>query len=517
MTQWNDLVAAALVGTGRTPFAVTGGTTPLDATLAPLAERPPEQQLLAAAGAVGLWRHVGAQPTGAALPLPAPAPADEAPECPPAAAALLGRMLHGDSPDLLAEWLAVLKVRGYALPPRWLPELLDVAETKPAIVRSVREALGARGRWLAAQNPRWSILLETLDPAEWDTLESRARFRLIEHLRETEPQRAPELLANAWAKESADARAFFLEMFREGLSPADEPFLESTLDDRSKKVRALAAELLTLLPGSALVRRMTESANEYLTLARDPQGQPTLKVKLPKQCDDLMFHDGIVETPPKGTGKRAWWLSQILSAVPPAHWSAAWNLAPAALIQLADAAGDPPGDHAELLLSAWAAAAARSRDAAWADALLQRWGQKRNFSCGEHLATLMQLVAPARITEWLETRLYWFQGQIHDEEKVEDDFGMLDLLEAYPGPWNDALSRAVVDTARTLAAKPMRGPSPLWRWAAALPDFAHKFPSALAPEAARDWPETAYWRSNVEKFQAILHFRWEISKVMSNE
>lgn len=517
MTHWNDLVAAALVGTTRAPFAVTGGATPLDVTLAPLAERPPEQQLLAAAGAVGLWRHVGAQPTGDALPLPVPAPADDVPKCPPAAAALLGRMLHGDSPDLLPEWLALLKACGYALPHRWLPEVLNLAQTRPALAHAIRDALGARGRWLAAQDPGWDFLVETPDPAEWDALESGPRFRLIEHLRETEPQRAVELLAAAWAQESADARALFMEMLCTGLSPADEPFLEAALDDRSKKVRALAADLLARLPGSALVRRMTERAEKYLTLARDPQGQPTLKVKLPKECDEALAHDGVIADPPKGTGKRVWWLSQILAAVSPAHWSAAWHLTPAALIALADAAGDPPGDHAELLLAAWAAAAARHRDAAWADALLQRWSQKRNFSLGESMATLVQLIAPARMTAWLETRLRWFHEKVRDAEKVEDDFGMLDLLEAFPGPWSETLSRAFVATARTLAGKPLRGPSPLWRWAADLSEFAHKLAPALAPEATRDWPEAAHWRSSIEKFQAILHFRWEISRVMCDD
>ena len=48
----------------------------------------------------------------------------------------------------------------------------------------------------------------------------------------------------------------FLDSLRTGLGPQDEPFLEQALADRSRNVRAVAAELLSALPGSALAARM---------------------------------------------------------------------------------------------------------------------------------------------------------------------------------------------------------------------------------------------------------------------
>ena len=63
-------------------------------------------------------------------------------------------------------------------------------------------------------------------------------------------------------------------------------------------------------------------------------------------------------------GRRQWWLLQMIGGVPPAHWSRAWDLAPAACIVVAR------DEFADVLIEGWHRAAGRTPDAAWVAALL---------------------------------------------------------------------------------------------------------------------------------------------------
>ncbi len=100
---------------------------------------------------------------------------------------------------------------------------------------------------------------------------------LLTALRARHPALARDLLAGTWTTERAEDRLMFLDSLRTGLQPADEPFLEQALSDRSRNVLATAAELLSSLPDSALAGRM--AARAAACVAVDPtQGEPTIVV-----------------------------------------------------------------------------------------------------------------------------------------------------------------------------------------------------------------------------------------------
>ncbi|GAA3088121.1 hypothetical protein GCM10020254_35890 [Streptomyces goshikiensis] len=183
------------------------------------------------------------------------------------------------------------------------------------------------------------------------------RVALLGAVRAQEPAGATRLLATTWATERAEDRLMFLDSLRVGLSEGDEPFLEAALGDRSRNVRATAAELLSALPGSALAGRMAERALACV----GPEG-----VVPPAECDAGMLRDGVVKRPPAGRGERAWWLGQLVEAAPLSRWRERFGgLGPAEILARPTAEG-----WAEEFHAAWCRAAVRQRDPEWSKALL---------------------------------------------------------------------------------------------------------------------------------------------------
>ena len=314
---WPELVSVALLGTERRePPAFA------DQVLAGLAGRGgAEDRLLSAAGSLAVFRRAGrlARP---APPLPEPAPAETLPACGPAAAARLSLLLD-DHRALLPEWLRAVGQRGLRVPAERLPDLLEAATANQALRGDVEAVLGERGRWLAAQAPRWGWAAplpgaEAEREALWLAGPRPQRRRLFAMLRRTRPDEARQLLERGWSREEAADRAWFTAAFGEGLAPADEPLLESALDDRRQEVRAAAGRLLARLPGSAFARRMTERTVPLVRV----EGGAWLRVTLPDELGESAARDGIIRRPPRGTGERAWWLLQLVASTPLSAWDA---------------------------------------------------------------------------------------------------------------------------------------------------------------------------------------------------
>ncbi|WP_344025706.1 DUF5691 domain-containing protein, partial [Streptomyces luteireticuli] len=380
---------------------------------------------------------------------PGPAPADPRPQLPDAARRRLAGMLDDragpadgrraagpDLLELLPQWLAAAGRHGYRAPDELLPGLLDAARARTDLRPGALALAGPRGLWLARLNPQWAYALRTPaagDPAPgdgqrvWREGLFAERTAVLAAMRGYAPAAARELLAGTWATERAEDRAAFLRTLREGLSPADEPFLERALDDRARDVRALAAELLASLPGSALAARMTERARSCVT----PEGG-LIVVEAPDECDAAMRRDGISPDPPSGHGRRSWWLGRIVEATPLAFWPARLGVAGAAgAVALPVADGRRADLHA-----AWCRAAVRSRDAEWARALLgpATAPPAPDGSPGCDPARLLSVLPAPERAVWA-ARFVAAHG-------LSDAFRLLAVCEA---PWARSLGRAVVD------------------------------------------------------------------------
>ena len=97
---------------------------------------------------------------------PAPEPDDPAPAetlaVAPSGAVQLLELLVTQGPVggasrgvLTVHWFDTAAAAGRVVPPRLLPQVLDLATTS-AVRRAARAVVGERGRWLAARNPDWS-------------------------------------------------------------------------------------------------------------------------------------------------------------------------------------------------------------------------------------------------------------------------------------------------------------------------------------------------------------------------
>jgi hypothetical protein len=205
-------------------------------------------------------------------------------------------------------------------------------------------------------------------PDAWEHGSRAARLGFFASLRKRDPAAARALVEPGFAKETPEDRAELIARFAVGLSDADEPFLEAALDDRRKEVRLAAARVLACLPTSRLGARMAARAKALVRAGH---------VKLPEMPDAAGQRDGLELTPARGEGPRAFYLRQLLAATPLATWGA-----PGPAL-----AAVGKSEWREVVVLGWALAAARQRDAAWAEALLGVTLQ---------VPELLGIVAPAR-------------------------------------------------------------------------------------------------------------------------
>ncbi|WP_369248672.1 DUF5691 domain-containing protein [Streptomyces sp. R41] len=446
---WEELVTVALLGTERRtpPGWVPGREAPV--------------ALLDAAAVETLRRRAGVRPAPAAA-RPEPAARDPRPALPPAAARRLVMLLadrpgtggggrRGAAPDLmelLPQWLTLANARGFAAPPETLPALLDAARGRTDLRPAALAFAGPRALWLARLNQEWRFALRSSpgggaalpgpEDAErvqqlWQEGLFAERVALLSAIRAKDPAAARDLLATTWATERAEDRLMFLDSLRSGLCPADEPFLERALADRSRNVRATAAELLSALPGSALAARMAARAGSCVSVDRT-EATPTIVVEAPHECDAGMERDGVVAKAPAGRGERSWWLGQLVEAAPLATWPERFGgRTPEEIVALPVA-----DDWRAELHAAWCRAAVRQRDPGWSRALLGAPSAPEAGGPGAvSLAERSKLLATLGAGE----RAEWVAGFIGTHGLSE----AFQLLGVCAVPWAGALGRAVVD------------------------------------------------------------------------
>ncbi|RDS62902.1 DUF5691 domain-containing protein [Streptomyces sp. M7] len=514
---WEELVTTALLGTDRRtlPGCPPGQEAPV--------------ALLDLAAVETVRRRAGLRPARAAE-RPQPAPEDPRPALPPAAARRLALLLadrpgagsgrRGSAPDLmelLPQWLAAANERGFAPPPQALPALLDAARGRTDLRPAALTFAGPRAMWLARLNPDWRFALRTApgggpaqpaleDPAQVERLWQEGLFAervaLLAAIRAREPSAARELLATTWATERAEDRLMFLDSLRNGLGPEDESFLEQALGDRSRNVRATAAELLSALPGSALAARMAVRAGACVAV--DHTGDaPTLTVEAPHECDAAMERDGVVAKAPPGRGERSWWFGQLVEAAPLGTWPGRLGgRTPEEIVAL------PVGDDWQgELHAAWCRAAVRQRDAEWARALL---GSPAAPEAGGPGA--VSLAERAKLLATLEAgeRAEWVAGFIATHGLSE----AFQLLGVCAVPWGGPLGRAVVDAlniARDAGSYP-------WSFSGVMglaercldPSKAGRLDGLLAiPDEPEDASPgaTGYWAESFQRLVTTLRLR----------
>ncbi|EHK81278.1 DUF5691 domain-containing protein [Rhodococcus pyridinivorans] len=345
-----SLTAAALLGTARS--APEFGALHTAGAAGELAGDP-AATLLAAAALEATFLTAATVPV--IRELPSPAPDDDRPVLPGAAAERLRALLAVRSP-LLDEWFEVAaRLRASH---DIVVDLLIVATTD-AVHRDRLIALtGARGRWVAARHPEWADLLppDPLDDTPWHVGPPARRRRWFEVLRAHDPAAATATLAASWGAQTAAQRAELVALLAVGLGPHDEDLLERALDDRSRKVRAVALDLLPRLPDSAFARRMTERVRQWLLVDGS-----TVTLAVPERPDESALRDGLSDGPARDL------LVAAVAAAPLSVWRE--HVGDGVLPEF-----DVDDALRTALTDAWGRAAVRQRDSGWAAALLRRDG-----------------------------------------------------------------------------------------------------------------------------------------------
>ena len=435
--------ASALVGIDRRPPPAPSADDPIGRAFVGLDAREPPSRLLAIAAAASLYGRAGRKPAIDASPPPELCPPETRPECSEPQVNRLRTMLRGEHSECLPEWMKLLSASGRRLPFDAIVEVLGRNELQNDPADALRTILGVRGCWLAAKNPKWrkhAGVQESAAPASvWETGAIHERMAALESLRGTDPGRARTGrldLQGGFGGPSREVR----RRLRRGLSMEDERFLEAALDDRSKEVRRQAAELLRSLPESRLCLRMLERARAAL---RWEGG--TLVVEPPASCDKATIRDGAEPKPEANLqlGERAWWLREVVSAVPTKAIATMLGVTAAEVVE-----ANRGGEWEGALWTAWTISALRQRDPEWAEPLLEaRPGKTHPLWFPQQEQDLLAVFSPERRDDYLVRRLRAESGPLRSSHPA---FGSVSSVTS---PVGMAPARELLRRVRPLVAE----------------------------------------------------------------
>ena len=509
-------MAIALAGTSRQEHITFTTGTPVDALLAKLPEGEAERTFLLEAGAWAVYRQAGARAQQAGE-VPAPAIAETLRECSAGAALLISRLLAGEQDALLPEALAHLRQQGLRLPFRLLPLALNTTnkETRTALF----PLLGERGHWLSQFNQSWKwvnnylaseqVGLPTDAESIWQEGTLGQRVEILRRQRAIDPGKAREWLAAVWKQEKAEARADLLDTLEVGLQTDDEPFLEKALDDRAGGVRSTAANLLSLLPGSAFSERMRQRGQILLQMING-----RVRIELPAELEQAWQRDGIAENPPRNLSKRGWWLIQTLAAIEPTFWETRLGATPARLLDLL-----PSDDVWRLqVIEGWSKAARKFQAVSWLEPLwfwwdehykeaVEQW-QLTEYSYSEQLMQHM----PGEMAERIMLNLI---------KRPDADQTAWSLLSKISTPWSSAFAQTYLRYFRENCTREKieqeNFNSYVNPWLVNASVAAQALPISCLAEAAQAWdlPEDGKWQvqyaiQRIEAFREIIHTRQKI-------
>ena len=398
-------------------------------------------------------------------------PPDDRPLAPGPAAATLLRLLADPDAALIEEWAQLAVRRGVVVDAAAAPLVLDWWARQPRRSEAVFAALGRRGEWLASLNASWHKPIATGEvPADADDLwqlgKSAERLALLISVRRCEPARARALIESTWLNDGANDRQRFLEVLRENASMADEPFLESALDDRSKLVRRQAADVLAVVSGSRLRQRMSEAAKAIVSV-RGPRSIPgrsltRIVLQPPDSFVASWERDGLEERPPEGIGQRAWWMRQILARADLDVWTSLAGMTPEAILESLKS-DDYFGDAVQALI----AAANATSDARWSTALVRCLLDQRAIDLASVAALLEAL--PDREREVLSLEIIK-----RAPLTVVDRWALLGSLDE---PWSASFS---TEATEALSAEASPGVQDLARLSRAIENVSRRIsPDAL--------------------------------------
>jgi hypothetical protein len=448
----NDILRTAALGTAQRfptsdPAAVMNHAGHLPAT------QQAETQLLLKAVTLKLQQQAGYKPfTGAVEQFPS-APLDTAAACNGRAVRQLLLMIaENKHVNLLPVWLNEMVESNQRLPEEVLPLLLTHGDSRPDLQEKLRPVIGERGRWLAqiSNNERWRWVFDTdRQYEEWHPDIFWRRY--IQRLRETEPDKARDLLEKYWEQIPYDKRIHLLEQMKQGLSARDEHFLMQLLDDGY--VGVLAARMLCSMPELPFSQAMYRAVERMMVITR--MGRRKAWVIDFAWSQAFIGHRAWVSRQYAREIAEAfdnrWTPEQMLSFVPLSFWYERWGVTPDILVQ-----GAHNGTKSISILEAWTRVAVFAEDTHFAHDVLRQNKPDRLKIKGREL--LISLLTPEQKEE---IGIFWLDQMrlgIHDNHPAKP------ILEQLKRRWSEelmlaflaSLERSFSDTVRPLLKQSIR-------------------------------------------------------------
>ncbi|MEZ4664958.1 MAG: DUF5691 domain-containing protein, partial [Caldilineaceae bacterium] len=309
-----------------------------------------------------------------------------------------------------------------------------------------------------------------------------------------DPAAGLRLLQSTWKSEDATRRAGLIGALETGLNIADEPFLETALDDRLSAVRKKAAELLACLPASRLCRRMIKNTAELFHW--EPETADKIRLNFPDEFAPAIFRDGVIKRPGQDLARiRSNQLIEIVGAIPLDHWATTWDATPQQILDARAASQWPVS-----LLRGFAVAAERQRRVDWAKLLLRA----DNFGPNTlRLIAILPLSDFAALAQELD-------AQLPTDEIITKETVLVKVLRKWEGPWTLPLIQLWLPRLRAYIAQDVESKTPDVILRSTLRQMARQIAPVhitAAIDELRSMVQENIWRPAILEALSILTFR----------
>lgn len=438
------------------------------------------------------------------LTSPLPEPADDGDEyaCSDNSAHHLQQILQGKFRLALNEFIEYLTENKKQIPPEMLPDIIVSQLAAGDDWESLQRIIGKRGEWLMRQNPTWHKILPLEDAELWATGTQEERLSVLKYLRSRFPDLVTEMLEQSWKKEITKDKIQFLAVLSEGIAASDEDFLESCLDDTHAEVRAVAAGLLSRIPTSDFVQRLSKRLDDLVFFENEK-----LMVLLPEQPDDAGVRDGLFgKIKVEKQGLRAAWLTQIIAFLPPEILEKKFALSPFEILEKF-----LNSDFIQVLLGATLSSTISLPDAKWAEAFLRLSIEKSAKLAlpTEDLTSLAALISKRQYNHIL-------QDYLLDYAVTANNSPLVSLISSSPYRLTADNTRTIVRQYQQMISSAPYGFGNDFEKKKLLESLAYQCDFLILEDLKKGWDMNAQlwrsWSDEVEKFVRVMQFRkvmWE--------
>lgn len=373
MESWNSVINTALLGTEKRSLKETDVDPALAESLTAVSAQTTdrEEAFLQSAALVYNLRQCGFLPLHKETVTISIADAEEKSYASMPAHAVLADVLETGSISLLRFWLEQCSGAEKIVLPEVIPTLLNVGMKTKSLQSLVVLCCGKRGEWLQPFNKEWQW--DKADSGEelWQTGTLSQRKEFLAQVRQSNPEKARELLQQTWPQESAATKVELLEQLRVNAGDGDKAWLEELSNEKSVKVKEAALAILKTVPNSDVVQRYWYILQQSIRLVTTKGllglgAKTTLEIKL-AGFDEAIFKTGIQQLPSKANlSEERYILYQLVSFVPPHLWETHFRLEKKKILELFSKDG-----NAETLLPAIGLAASRFKELDWLRAVIE--------------------------------------------------------------------------------------------------------------------------------------------------